>query len=288
MSTLTAESSNFDLDTRAPQGLASLDAVLSAPDAATLSWTAATDANFNHYEVWYGTNQSDVQNRTGTAAEWDDGDDANLATATTNSTVVTGLSASVTYYFAIWGADDFGNETARVDSASTVDTTITKYDDGDGDGDATTSLSVQDQPDPFNARVVIPAGAIPSGAGTVTISVVANTIPNPVPTSRRSVLALLGDSQIAYTYSVTGDLTFDNFVTVRLNYDPVDVASHNISEEDLKMYKWDGSKWVAITNSVVNTTDNYVEAQVTTFSDHDNQGPPHPPICWNFTAAYQD
>jgi len=287
MSTLTGTSAGFALDTKAPQGLSNFDAVLSAVDAATLTWTAATDTNFNHYEIWYGTNQSDVQNRTGTASEWDDGDDANLATVTTNSTTVTGLSSSVIYYFAIWGIDDYGNETARVDSASVVDTTITKHDDGDGDGSNGSGLSVQDKPDPFNARVIIPSGAIPSGAGTVTISVVEQDTPNPVPTSRRSVLALIGQDEIAYTYSVTGDLTFDSAVTIRMLYDPVKVASHNVSEEDLRIFKWNGSTWIPL-ETTVNTVDNYAQAFTTSFSDHDLQGDPHPPICWNFTAAYQE
>ena len=75
----------------------------------TLTWTAAVEANFNHYEIWYGTTQAHVESRSDTALEWDDSDDGDLTTIGTVTTIVTGLSPA-TYYFRAWALDDYGNE----------------------------------------------------------------------------------------------------------------------------------------------------------------------------------
>lgn len=111
----TTASAQFSIDFVAPISLATL--AVSAIDAntATLTWTAASDNNFSHYEIWYGTNQGDVQNRTGTANEWDNGNDANLTTITTATTIVTSLLPSSTYYFKIWAVDIMGNEMTIAD-----------------------------------------------------------------------------------------------------------------------------------------------------------------------------
>jgi len=124
-------SSNFDLDTRAPQTLATLDITRASGTSVDATWVAATDANFSHYEIWYGTNQSDVQNRTGTASEWDDGDDANLATIGTTATTVTGLTPGTVLYFSIFAIDDFGQET-RVDYPGTIVMFLEGSDEYDG------------------------------------------------------------------------------------------------------------------------------------------------------------
>lgn len=77
---------------------------------AELTWTITDDSNFSHYEIWYGTNETDVENRSGTALEWDDGDDADLATRATTETTVTGLTAGATYYALICAVDNGTNE----------------------------------------------------------------------------------------------------------------------------------------------------------------------------------
>ena len=156
----TMTSANFSVDNQAPTGLGSF-ASSNDTTSVGLTWTAATDTNFDHYEIWYGTNQSDVQNRTGTATEWDNTDDADLATATTADTTITSLSATQ-YYFKIWAIDDYGNEqtvsditgiaTGNSPSASTPGS-ITQATDGSGyvtlnvdmsDADTvTTSLKVE-------------------------------------------------------------------------------------------------------------------------------------------------
>ncbi|MBU1021139.1 MAG: fibronectin type III domain-containing protein, partial [Candidatus Margulisbacteria bacterium] len=100
----------FDVDNLAPQGLANFTLSSNTDTTATVTWTAATDTNFAHYEIWYGTNLTDVQNRTGSAQEWDEINDPNLATATTTTTTITGLTANTRYYLKIWAVDAFGNE----------------------------------------------------------------------------------------------------------------------------------------------------------------------------------
>ncbi len=106
-----ATSAAFTVDNQAPTGLASL--TLGTPTTTTLpiTWTAATDAAFDHYELWFGTLESDVTNRTGTATEWDNNpDDAALGTATTAATTITGLSLNTQYSVKIWAVDSLGNE----------------------------------------------------------------------------------------------------------------------------------------------------------------------------------
>ncbi|MFA6132288.1 MAG: DUF2817 domain-containing protein, partial [Patescibacteria group bacterium] len=104
------ESANFTLDNVDPASLASLAYSMSTYNTLSVTWTAATDTRFDHYELWYGTNQSDVDGRTGTATEWDNSDVAALATATTATTTITSLSRSTTYYVKIFAVDTYGNE----------------------------------------------------------------------------------------------------------------------------------------------------------------------------------
>ncbi|RKY40898.1 MAG: hypothetical protein DRP76_00975, partial [Candidatus Omnitrophota bacterium] len=98
-------------ETDPPSGLGNFSVSSVTSTSATLSWSAVTDANFNHYEIWYGTVLADVEARSGTALEWDDSNDINLADAATTTTTITGLDlANNTYYFKIWAIDDYGNE----------------------------------------------------------------------------------------------------------------------------------------------------------------------------------
>ncbi|MBI2436454.1 MAG: fibronectin type III domain-containing protein, partial [Candidatus Magasanikbacteria bacterium] len=119
-----ATSSAFALDTRDPASLANLTVVVATSKSVHLSWTAASDTNFDHYEIWYGTTQSDVQNRTGTATEWDNSDDSNLAVAVTTSSTITSGIAPGTYYFKIWASDDFLNDVTLSDISYTVVNTL--------------------------------------------------------------------------------------------------------------------------------------------------------------------
>lgn len=105
-----ATSLSFSVDNLAPTGLTALTDGASTQTTQELIWTAVTESNFDHYEIWYGENQSDVVNRTGTATEWDDSDDVNLSSITTDTTTITGLSAGAGYFFKVFALDVFGNE----------------------------------------------------------------------------------------------------------------------------------------------------------------------------------
>ncbi|MBT3949162.1 hypothetical protein HOF40_03680, partial [Candidatus Parcubacteria bacterium] len=110
-------SSDFDLDTGYPLGLLSFSEFSSTETSVTLNWSSGvSDSNFDHYEIWYGTVSDDVNNRIGTAVEWDDSDDSDLSIVSTISTVITPL-AEATYYAKIWGIDTFGNQ-VTLDSIS--------------------------------------------------------------------------------------------------------------------------------------------------------------------------
>lgn len=132
-------SASFSVDNLDPSGLGSFAVSSETTTTSTFSWAVATEANFNHYEIWYGTTQSNVQNRSG-ATEWDNSDDAALATRTTAATTITGLSINTQYYYKIWAVDNFGNEMTVADitaytSANTPSTpTVTAA--------STTSLTV--------------------------------------------------------------------------------------------------------------------------------------------------
>lgn len=112
-------SSNFDLDTLAPQTLASLVVVKVSSTSADATWIAATDTNFNHYEIWLGPVELDVQNKTGASTQWDDNDDTALATIGTTATTITGQTPGSTLFFSIFAVDDFGQET-RVDAVGSL------------------------------------------------------------------------------------------------------------------------------------------------------------------------
>jgi hypothetical protein len=100
---------SFTVDNQIPVGLTELTAAASTTSSQELEWTAVTESNFDHYEIWYGESQTDVVNRSGTAIEWDNSDDAALTTISTTSTDITGLDTAVTYFFKVFAIDSFGN-----------------------------------------------------------------------------------------------------------------------------------------------------------------------------------
>jgi hypothetical protein len=111
----TAESAIFRIDTKPPTGLGSFTSSEVTGSTITLTWTAASDRVFQEYTIWYGTTQSDVQNRTGSAQKWDKTKDAALAAAPTTSTTITGLTPGGNYFWKIWAADSVGNEATVAD-----------------------------------------------------------------------------------------------------------------------------------------------------------------------------
>lgn len=109
-------SSDFALDTKAPAGLVVLSKFSSTTSTVTLNWSSGiVDTNFDHYEIWHGSSESDVQSRLGTASKWSVVEDSNLNNINTISTVLTGLSLTGNYYVKIWAIDSFGNESTATD-----------------------------------------------------------------------------------------------------------------------------------------------------------------------------
>lgn len=100
-------SSNAILDFVAPTGLASITHGNASAQNVRISWDAVTDGHFSHYELWYASIDTDAQNRTGGATEWDDSDDALLATISTTSSVVSGNLQNK--YAVLFAVDDYGN-----------------------------------------------------------------------------------------------------------------------------------------------------------------------------------
>lgn len=118
-------SSDFSLDTGAPLGLSSLAKFSSTTSTVTLTWSSGvTDANFNHYELWYGSVESDVVNTTGTALRWTVTEDSNLSNILTNSTVITGVNIVDNFYVKIFAADNYNNisTTAQINVFSSTPT----------------------------------------------------------------------------------------------------------------------------------------------------------------------
>jgi outer membrane protein assembly factor BamB len=111
----TTMSDSFMIDTRAPLNLSNFTATDSTGNTVSLSWSAASDGNFDHYEIWYGTNQANVQSRTGSAIKWSSANDAALLTKTTTTTTITGLTLATLYYFKIWAIDAILNEATLAD-----------------------------------------------------------------------------------------------------------------------------------------------------------------------------
>ncbi len=149
-------SSAFEVDNAVPTTLASLAMSTSTVTTATLTWTAATETNFDHYEIWY----DDVAtiDRGVTDTEWDNSDDGTLATVTTSTTTITGFSENTTYYFKIWAVDDYGNETTIAEASGAtlpsnnvpvvaIPSLISQATDGSGYITFTTQLSDLDNQD---------------------------------------------------------------------------------------------------------------------------------------------
>jgi len=55
-------------------------------------------------------------------------------------------------------------------------------------------------------------------------------------------------------------------VELRVNYTDAEVSAAGINESSLKMYRWNGTNWTEVSDSGVNTVDNYVWANLTGFS----------------------
>jgi hypothetical protein len=109
------ESTDFAVDTLAPVGLTSLTKFSSTTTAATLNWAGSvTESNFDHYELWHGTSQTDVDARIGTATKWSTTEDPTLSDVLTSITTITGIPLTNNYFVKIWAVDKYGNEATVV------------------------------------------------------------------------------------------------------------------------------------------------------------------------------
>ena len=101
------------VDNAAPAGMASFAGTSSTSKSITWDWSpVSTETHFDHYAVYYGTDRGDVVNRTGSAIEWDADDDPALATMTTSTTTIVGLSRETQYFAQLSARDQLGNEAA--------------------------------------------------------------------------------------------------------------------------------------------------------------------------------
>ncbi|MBI2475072.1 exo-alpha-sialidase [Candidatus Uhrbacteria bacterium] len=108
-------STDFAVDTMDPIGLATFGKFLSTSTSVTMNWGSVVDTNFDHYELWYGNNQTDVQNRSGSALIWSVDDDSDLDNSLTASTTITGITLEADLFVKIWAVDSFGHEITAQD-----------------------------------------------------------------------------------------------------------------------------------------------------------------------------
>lgn len=125
-------SSAFSIDNAGPSsGLTTFSAGTVTASSVALAWTPSSADDFNHYEIWYGTNAGVIQSSPN--KEWDNSDAVNLATVATATTTITGLTAGTKYYFKIWAVDNYGNGTFSEEKyATTVATTVELPGTGEG------------------------------------------------------------------------------------------------------------------------------------------------------------
>ncbi|MGE5392704.1 MAG: DUF2341 domain-containing protein [Candidatus Saccharibacteria bacterium] len=202
---LTLASSVFDLDNLKPSIPADFGETYVGGTKMSFSWTATTENHFSHYEVWYGTNQADVEGRTGTAQEWDDADDASLAAISSAAATVIDLVIDTPYFFKLYPMDVFGN----ANPTATLAISTNRQFVWDGGGDAATWSSADNWDTNMvpgnNDDVIIESTATVSLAATTTIRslVLGNTGGTVTPT-----LNFAYDAQTLGALTITpGDLT---------------------------------------------------------------------------------
>jgi len=71
------------------------------------------------------------------------------------------------------------------------------------------------------------------------------------------------------------NVTADSWLFLNVSYSDSDVSG--IVEDSLRLYRWNGTAWAEISGSNVNTAENYVYANVTSFSQIAPFGNPKQP-----------
>lgn len=194
---------------------------------AALSWDTLSDYGFDHYEIWYGTTQAAVENRTGSAVEWDnDPDDAALANASTSTTTITGLTAGLTYYAQIWAVDVISQESysdvisfntnqtatlASLDAAQKTDGSNyldVSFIADDGDDDDTLQVLVQ-----YDVGGGVTKGTVVTTEGTLTATYGSPTIDNAasyqIGTTSGYITTSSGANTISFDLDLSGESDID-------------------------------------------------------------------------------
>jgi len=97
------------------------------------------------------------------------------------------------------------------------------------------------------------------------IGIKAVTVPEPDPA---------GKANIGKYVNVT-NATADSWIILNVSYSDADVT--NVEEDSLRLYRWTDTEWAEIAGSAVNTAENYVYANVTSFSQIVAFGAPKTP-----------
>ncbi len=107
----SAVSENTPVDTKAPYGLVDLHGQAADVDSIQWAWSpVAHESNFDHYQLWYGTNQAAVAARQ--SANISQANNPNLGIMGMDSVRIDGLQANTIYYAVIVAYDRFGHETS--------------------------------------------------------------------------------------------------------------------------------------------------------------------------------
>ena len=151
-----SSSSNFTLDRVGPSGLANFRHTDFSNSQVVLSWTASTDTNFNHYEIWSGVTESQVIARSGSAVEWDNDNDATLTTASTARTTINNTDPR-NKFFKIFAVDNYGNELTLATyylSGGTTSSSSSSSSGGGGGGGGSSSSSNDDEEEEEEEEIV--------------------------------------------------------------------------------------------------------------------------------------
>ena len=162
------ESGDAHIDTRAPIGLANVRLFSRTDTTATLAWSPATDATFDHYELWHGANAADVDARSGTATQWSTAADAMLSNVLTVTTTITGIPSTGDYFVKVFAVDAYGFA-ATVAAVNVAPPAVQVVGGGGGGGGGPGESVFGPDVTPPGKPVLFPLAGI-LGAQTVTLS----------------------------------------------------------------------------------------------------------------------